>query len=46
MKSSELIEWVLIDGWRYAVEIFDETLSFAGSVDHPNAPSISMPIKN
>jgi hypothetical protein len=40
MTSRELVEWVLLDGWHFYAEIFDEAMSWADSVQPPIAPSI------
>jgi hypothetical protein len=35
MSESDAIEWLLTDGCAFWIEVFDETLSWADSVEHP-----------
>lgn len=43
MTSRELVEWVLLDGWHFCAEIFDEAMSWADGVEPPLAPSTRRP---
>src|ERR1043165_2835522 len=43
MPVKELIEWVLLDGWNFSAEIFDEAMLWADEVQPPIAPSIRTP---
>lgn len=46
MSQSELLEWVLVDGWCFWAEIFDESLIWADEVDPPPAPSTRKPLRS
>lgn len=43
MTSRELVEWVLLDGWHFCAEIFDEAMCWADAVEPPPAPSTRRP---
>jgi hypothetical protein len=40
MTERELVEWILIEGWHFWAEIFDEAHSWADEVEPPPAPSM------
>jgi len=43
MSEQEIVEWVLVHGWSFVAEVFDESLLWADEVEPPPAPSIRRP---
>jgi hypothetical protein len=39
MTSRELVEWILLDGWHFCAEVFDEAMLWADEIEPPLAPS-------
>lgn len=43
MNERALVEWVLVDGWHFWGDVFDEALTWADGVEPPIAPCIRQP---